>query len=528
MKKNKTWFLAAILLSSLTMTSMTSCSDDDDINNGDQDDNGYVVDLADIEVVEEGDINPKEFLQDAIQQASSGNGSEEDEAYEQIYRKLLQQREAYEAHLMDSLKAANPGNSVDALGAQIFEGYGSGYYILKHPGTLADGTKGTLSTLIVYPKNFWISIDAKMVILGCHYTVTGNHEVPSNYKKLDCKSDAHILTGEWVIPKGNQALLIMPDYEGYGATKDRPHPYLSREVQARQCMESVAAAVKWFTKDHKEEFKKNCKMISIGYSQGGAVSAASYRYYLEHKNEKWLKDLPPYVGAVCGDGPYDPMATIQTYISTNKLYMPVAPALVLNSLCKTDPEMIQAGGKLEDFCTPGFINSGIFDRIDSKTKSVEQCDNAVFSYAKAHPDELKMKNDGDHDYLPTDQAFNAATIAYIKSGILMEGASEQKLKALKHCLEKNQLMYGDFQKPSDAKFTFFHSFYDEVVPYSNLETVIDSWGTNSIRAYKYDAGTKLHSRTGAAFYLNYSDSYVSDIRNGKWKTGLSTVTGKLF
>ena len=32
-------------------------------------------------------------------------------------------------------------------------------------------------------------------------------------------------------------------------------------------------------------------------------------------------------GAVCGDGPYDPVATLDQYIASGKLFMPVAAAL---------------------------------------------------------------------------------------------------------------------------------------------------------------------------------------------------------
>lgn len=524
MKKNKLCFLAALLLGSMIATGLSSCSDDDSSSGENKEIN---IDLADIKVVEEGEFNNKEFLQKAVQQAMSNNDGEDNEELLAFYQKALQEQEAYEAYLLDSLQAANPGNSIDALASQMFEGMRSGFHVLHHPGTLADGTEGTLSTLLVYPKSFWSDTNAKTIILGCHFTVTSDHEVPTKYKDLEISSDAHILTGEWVIPKGTSALLIMPDYEGYGVTSNRSHPYLSREVQARQCMESVAAAVKWFTNEHKQKFKDNCKMVSIGYSQGGAVSAATYRFYLEHKSEQWLKDVPPYVGAVCGDGPYDPLATVMTYINSNKLYMPVAPALVLKALCDTDPDMIKAGCQYKDFCTEGFMNTKIFERLASKRSTTDMCDNAIFAYADKHPDSLKYITENGRKVLPTDQAFNQATITYLKTGQLIRHAPEEKLRTLKNCLMKNSLLY-NFTIPAGAKFTFFHSAEDEVVPYSNLQALLDTWGDSNLRAYKYETSTKTHVGTGRSFYLKYGDVYVYHILNNVWTSGTINISGQLY
>ena len=525
MSNNKPWFVAALLLGSVIVTGLTSCSDDDKPSVEIKE---FTIDLSDIQLVDSGEFKNRVFLQEAIQQASSDNDGQDHEELLEFYREALREQEDFETRLFDSLQAANPGNSVDAIASQMYEDISSGFHILRHPGTLADGSVGMLSTLIVFPKTFWINANAKKVILGCHFTVTGDHEVPSKYKDLDYASDAHVLTGEWVIPQASAALLIMPDYEGYGATSDRSHPYLSREVQARQCMESVVAAIKWFTDDHGMKLKDNCKMVSIGYSQGGAVSAATYRFYLEHKSEPWLKDMPFYAGAVCGDGPYDPLATVMTYINTNKLYMPVAPALVLKALCDTDPDMIRAGCQYKDFCTEGFMNTGIFDRLATKRSTTDMCDNAIFAYADNHPDSLQYITENGRKVLPTNQAFNQATITYLNTGQLIRHAPEEKLRTLRNCLMKNSLLY-NFTIPDGAKFTFFHSVDDEVVPFSNLQALLNAWGDSNLRAYKYETGTKTHVGTGRSFYLNYSDDYVFDILgNNKWSSGTSTITGKYY
>ena len=42
------------------------------------------------------------------------------------------------------------------------------------------------------------------------------------------------------------ALVVIPDYEGYGATHGSPHPYLDRDVTAHQVIEGAKAGVAFF------------------------------------------------------------------------------------------------------------------------------------------------------------------------------------------------------------------------------------------------------------------------------------------
>lgn len=519
MMKRRFWILAALMLSCLAMTGLSSCSDDDDDQApGNKE---FTYNLSEVKVAEQGTINPKEFLQDAIQKLTSDNADEETQLRLDYYKELLQQVEQQEQHLYDSLKAANPGNDASTILNQLFEKISSGYVVLNHPGTLADGSTGTLSTLVVYPLTLGISTDANRIILGCHFTVTGNHEVPTsvaNQSFENIGTDTHLLIADWVT--SFSAMLVMPDYEGYGASHLRSHPYLSREVQARQCLESVSCAIAWFTGQHKKQLSKFCKIASVGYSQGGAVSAATYRYYLEHRStEQWVKNLPEYIGAVCGDGPYDPLATVMTYIESDMLFMPVAPALVLKALCETDPDMIKAGCTVNDFCTQGFINTKIFERLATKRSTTDMCDKAIFDYADKHPDSLKYITVSGRKVLPTEQAFNQATITYLRTGNLIRHAPEEKLKTLKNCLMKNRLFH-NFTLPDDARFTFFHSLGDEVVPYSNLQSVINTWG-NSVKAFKYNTQTKTHVGTGAVFYVGVAKHFINALFAPKWKGGIT-------
>ena len=43
-----------------------------------------------------------------------------------------------------------------------------------------------------------------------------------------------------------KALVIVPDYEGYGSTVACPHPYLNRELTAEQVVTGAKAGLSWF------------------------------------------------------------------------------------------------------------------------------------------------------------------------------------------------------------------------------------------------------------------------------------------
>lgn len=244
--------------------------------------------------------------------------------------------------------------------------------------TLGAGGKMIESSMLVaWPWSPLVNPYPDHLILGCHATIAADRQRPSNYDNLSFSTDVRILVGEWastvialdlstvlldLITSPAECLVVMPDYEGYGNTSQKPHPYLNREIQARQCIDAAQAAVKWYEANEKH-MDSGWKTVSIGYSQGGAVAAASYRYWLDHKTR--YKSLN-FAGAVCGDGPYDPYATLKFYVDRNEMDLPCAPALVIKGMMDTDKEMIAAGAKLEDYLTEDFIKTGIFEGIASK------------------------------------------------------------------------------------------------------------------------------------------------------------------
>ena len=411
-----------------------------------------------------------------------------------------------------------------------------------------DGTQKELSELVVWPYRAGDCTPSQLVI-GCHSTITSNNERPTNFSNLPTLGEINMLALFTSLLSQN-ALVIVPDYEGYGSTASYPHPYCNRELTAEQVVTGAKAGLSYFESEVKK-MKSDWSGVAIGYSQGGAVSAGVLRYCQEH-GETSLR----LKGAVCGDGPYDPLATLKRYITMDKLYMPVAPAMLLKGAIDTDPEMMAVGCNYTDFVTDQFYETGIFEMIASKQNSTDNIQAALLAYSFKHGDDggfvmkaltsegflpytqnnsvdakgkkrsFELENGKGYNYCTVDQCLKPGVIAYFRDGTITGDVPEAKLKALEKSLAKNALTDGNY-KPGRG-FTFFHSIGDEVVPYCNFESVRNNWGVEAIEALTYQSNTTYHVATGTAFFTKYCGGYVDEILSNKWAPCETTVGGGLW
>ena len=412
----------------------------------------------------------------------------------------------------------------------------------------ADGSQKDLSELLVWPyTGFNWSPD--QLVIGCHSTITSNAECPSNFTNLPSAGEINMLA-LFANAFSQEALVIVPDYEGYGITASSPHPYCNRELTAQQVVEGAKAGLAYFEKNVKK-MEDDWSGVAIGYSQGGAVAAGVLRYCQEH-NETSLR----LKGAVCGDGPYDPLATLKRYIDMDKFYMPVAPAMLLKGAIDTDPDMMALNCSYQDFVTDKFYQTGIFDMIGNKQMTTDDIQAALLECSFNHGDDggfvmraqsndgflpytqsnlydgngkkrtFELENGKGYNYSTVDQCLKPEVIAYFRDGTISGDVPEAKLKALEHALAKNALTTDNFTPGSG--FTFFHSIGDEVVPYCNFESVRNTWGINSIVALSYQSNTTLHVATGTSFFLKYCGDLVDEIIKGKWAPREETVGDGLW
>ena len=188
------------------------------------------------------------------------------------------------------------------------------------------------STFSVFPWGNKIAPDWKVrpsnVVIGCHVTITSNWECPTSYERYD---DSSLLgfdnfstdTGmmlfytRYDVLRQPCCLVILPDYEGYGCTVDRPHPYLYQELTARQCVDATRYGLALYNSKvasgDARQLENDWKTVCVGFSQGGSVSLATHKYI----ETNGLTDELHFAGSVCGDGPYSPVDHLLYYMTDN-------------------------------------------------------------------------------------------------------------------------------------------------------------------------------------------------------------------
>jgi len=546
MKKGILWMMV-VLLCSLTVTSLGSCTNDNADNGGYGAGGDFSYNLNNVEIVDSGVINTVDLIKDVIDDHSMLEDFDDS-----IYTDWGRSQFAIIDSQNKAGTRAGAGEGWDGSG-------GTGYaqcakwVTIRYKSTSVDGSTKYLSELIVWPYNrIRKNPNPKHLVIGCHCTITSNAERPTNFSELGFRTDISMLA--LLFAAKRDCLVVIPDYEGYGATHGDPHPYCNRDVTAKQVLDGASAAVAWYEKNEKP-MAEDWRAFAVGYSQGGAVAAGTLRYYLNNSDYKGFT----MAGAVCGDGPYDPLATLKTYIETDRLYMPVAPALLLKGAVDTNKELKALGCTYRDFVTDDFYNTGIFDWLQRKNLTTDEIQAELLKISKANKDGFKMvcwsktdkqfmlyspenakgrkwdlSNGNAMSYCTVDQCFKPGVIAYFKDGSIQGDVPEAKLKALEQALKENSLYYGNYvpnlsySNNGRGRFTMFHSTRDEVVPFSNLLSVKDKWGSDVFRCMQYESGTYLHVGTGASYYVEYVGTLFDEFFNDKWKVGYWKITGKFY
>ena len=187
------------------------------------------------------------------------------------------------------------------------------------------------------------------IIVANHYTMTADEEVPSNRISMEM---VYLLKGYAV---------IMPDYVGYGLSREEVHPYLhwrnaaQTAVDLLNCMPELLDYYGYtYPKD----------VVVTGYSQGGAVALGVARMIEEnyHQENDWIvRKL--YAGA----GPYDPAGTYLFSMERNEMGIPAAIPLIVMGL----NDAYELGFALDEFFLDPLL-SNYEDWVVSKEYTVGQ------------------------------------------------------------------------------------------------------------------------------------------------------------
>jgi predicted esterase len=310
----------------------------------------------------------------------------------------------------------------------------------------------------------------------------------------------------------NNNLVIMPDYEGYGVSKDRAHPYLYQELTARQCVDATLAGIKLYenateTKWLRHPIRQKFRSMSCGYSQGGSVALAVHRFIEQNHLEKTLH----FTGSLCGDGPYDPIATLMFFIRQNEenmnMSMPVALPLIVKGMLDTNPYM--KGHKAEDYFTKDFLDSGIMEWLQSKEYSTGDIEHA-WDALKAKNPNAKNWNDAKISEIMNKECFdyfhklyNANKYTFTSAEGVPLPTKRGVMEDLHLALASNDLITGWIPK---NKVYLFHSKGDTVVPYENAERAENAFGKSCILEELTNGGN--HNDSGVDFFKGDSNADV--------------------
>ena len=233
-------------------------------------------------------------------------------------------------------------------------------HVLYYTSVDQHGDSLTLSGKIYMPEH------PKGIILLPHYTIASNDEVPST----GGSGEERFLCNDYV--------LIMPDYIGYGVTRDRVHPYLHGELTARNTVDMLLAsraAVDSMLQATTPACHLTVDTISVvGFSQGGATALWVLKLL-----EQNYADRVHVTGCYAGSGPYDVAATYDVAVAENKVGMPmVIPMLVMGTSAAYDLHL-----QREQFFTPE-LDKHYDDYVTSKTHTFPELYLRMLNHKVSH------------------------------------------------------------------------------------------------------------------------------------------------
>ena len=494
---NKKLWKLLLLIPLIGMTTLSSCNSDDDTGSSSTGTDSINTSTPNYKVQAVREYTAEEFANKVF--ADPGNNSETEEEQNQrdsLRQTFLESDSNLCKHMADSLGA---NSSLVTTYRQV---------VLNYTTKDHAGNDIVLSGLVTYQTwrkmLFWQPVNqVDNVIIENHYTITANNQCPS-------QNGTNLEMAAYTYP----GVVISADYEGYGESSTKPHPYLDEETTARHQVEFVKVALDYINTDAtaKEYIKlvDNYKTYNMGFSQGGAVTLAVQRY-LEEKEPALCKKIN-FRGSIAGDGPYDLEATFNFYKSNNHIYMPIVLPLIIKGMMTSYPELFK-GIKLSDYLNPDFANvgNGLEALIASKAVDTDGFNALIKVYGVVHHLDWMEKYtynitefDGTKTYTTTD--------AFILSKLLSKDALDENstiYKALMTALKKNNVLTGWVPK---HPVILYHSDYDLVVPVVNLNSLkTNGWPSNIYLTNIGDIFWTNHVTTGYKFYLTYILSHFADL-----------------
>ncbi len=320
-----------------------------------------------------------------------------------------------------------------------------------YPSTDVQGKAVALSAaafwLGYFDNGVWNDLRPDNICLMEHYTITSDAEAPSSTFPLEM-----FITGN--------TLTIMPDYLGYGITKELPHPYLNHEVCAINSIDALTAGFGLFNDKGKCGMSQGWKLYLAGASQGASNAIAVHKYMDTNLAlaRKWN-----FASSNCSSGPYSPVVTIDKYLTDGKVAYPVVFPLVMKTMFDSYPDIMK-GFTEEMVYSQNYLD--VKSEIDSMIAG-KQHDTAAIN--QLFLDKVKQTTDAA-------LAENEIYLTDILSPEILDKESPI-CKALYQCLEENDLTKG-WTPVHPMKLHY--SPYDAVVPQENSTAILDAFGSGIV------------------------------------------------
>lgn len=194
---------------------------------------------------------------------------------------------------------------------QVFIRHGIRAYRLEYTTTNTDGKPVTASGALIVP----VVTTAAPLLSMQHGTIQSDNDAPSNFRS---SSEAYTF-GSVFASQGY--IIAAPDYIGYGASKDLPHPYEHQKSLASASLDMLRAA-REFMADSKINWDK--RLFLAGYSEGGYATMSLQKKIEEETGEEFN-----LIASSCGAGAYDKPAFMREIINNktsgigyiNRLYV---------------------------------------------------------------------------------------------------------------------------------------------------------------------------------------------------------------
>ncbi len=288
-------------------------------------------------------------------------------------------------------------------------------------------------------------------ILALHYTYGADYEVPS--QKMGVTEGLFSLFGY---------VVVAPDYIGYGASRDKVHPYYDVGSTGQAAADMLLAAKEYFASISR---KVAHKVTVMGYSQGGQASLAFL---------KFVETTPLYQDAFvidqvfAGGGAYDLIKSYDTFVAKDYSSQPVTIPLLILGMNYGDSLNLDLS---QMFAEP--LLSHYQEWILSKQYTTDE--------VTAKMGERKLTK------IMAPQAFDT---------------NNANTKKFRRALRNNSLIiYGKVTNwVPRAKITLLHATDDTIVPYENTESAYQAFLMSGCDVKKVDIPKKDHKEAGQDFY----------------------------